>query len=205
MSLDSLGLQKTTLVDYPGRVACTLFTAGCNLACPYCHNPELLRGKPPASFLPLSTILEFLAKRRKLISGVCVSGGEPLLHRDLPRLIERIHSMGFSVKVDTNGLLPGRIAALRADYIAMDLKTAPARYPALGGDSGSAEAIRDSMRIIRSLGIPYEFRTTMAPRIVDQAALAEIQSLLDPADRWVQNRFRPGRNLDPAFGSELSA
>ncbi|NBC28673.1 MAG: anaerobic ribonucleoside-triphosphate reductase activating protein [Spirochaetes bacterium] len=211
MALDKLGLVKTSLVDFPGKVAATLFTHGCNLRCPYCHNANLVTGGVPDDFLPRAEVLDFLARRRKLLDGVAVTGGEPLLHSDLDALIAEIRDLGLMVKVDTNGLLPERLEALDADYVAMDLKTAPERYPELA-DPGTArreppssagERIRASLAVLRDRARTgrwdYELRTTVVPELVTQIDVEEIAALLTPGERIVLAPFRGGRTLDPAY------
>ncbi|TVR85141.1 MAG: anaerobic ribonucleoside-triphosphate reductase activating protein, partial [Spirochaetaceae bacterium] len=136
MALQYLGLRKTSLIDFPGRLAAVVFTHGCPLRCPFCHNPELVQGPLPESFLPAAEVLAFLRKRANLLSGVVISGGEPLLHADLPQLITKIGALGLGVKVDTSGALPQSLAEIlrleAVTYVAMDIKTAPGRYPELG-------------------------------------------------------------------------
>ena len=196
----SLGLLKTTLVDYPGMVAATVFTAGCNLRCPYCHNPELVPGPSPDDFLPADEILAFLERRRKVLGGVCVTGGEPLLHLWLPEFAERVRDLGLKVKLDTNGLLPDRIAAVQANYIAMDIKTAPDRYSQLGDVTGDVETrVRESLAVIRATTKEYEFRTTVVDPIVNEDDIRAIVTLLEPGERFTLAAFRPGKTLDPAF------
>ena len=203
----SLGLRKTTLVDYPGVVAATVFTAGCNLRCPFCHNPELVTGPPPDDFLPVSQILSFLERRRSVIGGVCITGGEPLLHPWLPDFASRARSLGLKVKLDTNGMLPERIQAVGAHFIAMDIKTAPSRYSLVGGDrvegSDPTANLRRSISIIREIAPEYEYRTTVTPRIVSEEDVIAIVALLKPGERFTLAAFRPGNTLDPAFTNEL--
>ena len=126
------GLQKLTLLDFPGKVACTLFTGGCNFRCPFCHNAELLHASLETA-LEEADVLAFLRKRAKLLDGVCVSGGEPLLHEDLGELLRMLRQMGYLIKLDTNGSRPEALQALVAqglvDYVAMDIKNAPDKYP----------------------------------------------------------------------------
>lgn len=210
MALVSLGLQKTSLIDYPGEIATVLFTPGCNLRCPYCHNPELVNGEIPEGFVSLEAVLSHLAKRRRVLRAVCITGGEPLLHGDLPDLIREIRLMGYRVKLDTNGTFPGRLASVQADYFAMDIKTAPARYglvqstgpgvaAAANTETGIAKAIEESVRLIIESGVPHEFRTTLAPGIVDECDMESIAELLRGCDRYVGAMFRPGKTLSPAY------
>jgi len=190
-----LGLLKTTLVDYPGVVAATIFTAGCNLRCPYCHNPDLVAGTQPEEFLPFPTVMSFLTRRKHVLGGVCISGGEPLVNNWLPALADEIHAIGLKVKLDTNGVSPGRIAAVNADYIAMDIKTAPDHYDRVGGAIDVAAAIE----AVRSGAPAYEFRTTVVDGMVDQEDIETIVGLLRPGERYVLTAFRPGTTLDPEY------
>ncbi len=200
MALEALGLLKSTLVDYPGEVAATLFTNGCNLSCPYCHNPELVSGPAPDDFLPREQVMAYLRKRSCVLGGVCITGGEPTLHADLPQLVSEIHELGLKVKVDTNGTLPERIAELDADYYAMDMKVAPAHYDRVGmPDAG--DRLRRSMDIIRASGADYEFRTTVVPGIVFDEDVDEICEALAPGDAYTLAQYRPLITLDPAFES----
>ncbi len=194
----SLGLLKTTLVDYPGMVAATVFTASCNLRCPYCHNPELVAGPPPDDFLPVEEVLAFLERRRTILGGVCITGGEPLIHSWLPDFAEHVRALDLKVKLDTNGLFPNRIAAVGADYIAMDIKTSPERYTVVGGDNVAA-AIPESLAVIRATTPEYEFRTTVVEPIVTEDDIRAIVALLEPGERYTLAAFRPGKTLDPAF------
>lgn len=131
MALDRLGLVKTTLLDYPGEVAATIFTPGCNLRCPYCHNPDFVSGDPTGEEITLGEFFRFLEKRKGVLGGICITGGEPLIHKDLGDLIAAVRERGLKVKLDTNGTFPERLASLDVDYIAMDLKTIPDNYPFL--------------------------------------------------------------------------
>lgn len=205
MALNYLGLVKTSLVDFPGRVAATLFTYGCNLRCPYCHNANLVVGGIPEDFLSREEILRFLDRRRSVLDGVAITGGEPLLHKDLPELLREIRERGLQTKVDTNGLLPERIPDLDADYIAMDLKMAPEHYGRLGplGVCDPAERIRASLRALRERRAAgrgsYELRTTVVPGLMDSEDFRGMAGELIPEERIVLAPFRGGHTLDPAF------
>lgn len=195
-----LGLLKTTFIDYPGLVAATVFTAGCNLRCPYCHNPELVPGPPPHDFLPTKDILAFLERRRDVLGGVCLTGGEPLMHSWLPQFARDVHSLGLRVKLDTNGMFPDRIEQVAADYIAMDIKTTPDRYDRVGGQAGLAAArIAESIAAIRRTRAVYEFRTTVVEPLVTADDIRAITALLEPGERYTLTAFRGTRTLDPAF------
>ncbi len=197
-----LGLQKTTLVDFPGEVAATIFFPGCNLRCPYCHNPDLVLPPFPEDLLDMETVKAFLRKRAPVLGGVCLTGGEPLLHEELFELADFIHSLGLKVKVDTNGTLPQQLCRVKADYIAMDVKTSPGKYD-LVGLPGAGERVLESVAQILSSGIPHEFRTTVAPGIVTEADISRIAACIQGADRYVLAQFRPGKTLDPAFENTL--
>ncbi len=209
MSLEKAGFLKTTLLDYPGEIASTIFTPGCNLRCPYCHNPTLISPPYPEDLIDLDDILAHIRKRKNLLGGVCLTGGEPLLHPDLPDLAKAIRKEGLKVKLDTNGTLPDRLEAFPADYVAMDLKSSPAGYALLGytGKGDPAAHVRNSMAYLKSAGaagkLQYEFRTTFVPGIVNRGDLKDMAEMLRGAVRYVLAPFRPGNTLDPAY-AELS-
>ncbi len=197
-------------MDYPGKVAASVFLPGCNLRCPFCHNPELVLPPFDEGLLPWEEILTYLERRRNLLEGVCISGGEPLLHPGLPDLIARIHGLGLPVKLDTNGTLPEALAAAGADYVAMDLKTAPERYPELAGPEVS-ETFRTSLpsRIGSSIGYliesntPHEFRTTAVPGIVDSDDIRKICSWIRGGGSYTIAQFRNGRTLSAEYRERL--
>ena len=159
------GLQKMTLLDFPGRVACTVFLGGCDFRCPYCHNFELVDGSAPP-IMDDNQLFAFLEKRRGLLDGVAITGGEPCLHRDLPDLMRRVREMGFSVKLDTNGAHPAMLSGILdeglADYVAMDIKNSPEKYAAtVGLASIDLGPIRESVDLLMRGQADYEFRTTV--------------------------------------------
>ena len=163
------GLQKMTLLDFPGKVACTVFLGGCDFRCPFCHNSELLDGSVP----PLMTgeeLLAFLKKRQGLLDGVCITGGEPLLRPDLDELLFAIRELGFAIKLDTNGTHPHRLRTLveagLVDYVAMDIKNSPERYGETAGVEGLDLApIRESVSYLLNGTVDYEFRTTVVKQL----------------------------------------
>ena len=159
------GLQKMTLLDYPGRIACTVFLQGCNFRCPFCHNSDLL---PPLADteIPAEDLLAFLKKRRGILDGVCITGGEPTLQRDLPELLRAIKDLGYPVKLDTNGSNPAMLKALVSeelvDYVAMDVKNGPEKYGMTAGVPGlPLERIEESLAFLLEETVDYELRTTV--------------------------------------------
>ena len=147
MALSNLGLVKTSLIDFPGEVAAVVFSFGCNLRCPFCHNPTLVNGSHPEDFISRGEILSFLKKRRNVLGGVCITGGEPLLHSDLVLLITEIKALGLKVKLDTNGTVPDRLREVKADYVAIDFKTSPEKYGLLIGTDANGKPAADSQAI----------------------------------------------------------
>ena len=172
------GLQKMTLLDFPGKVACTVFLGGCNFRCPFCHNSELFMGKPE-KLMEEADFFAFLEKRKGLLDGVCVSGGEPTLYKDLPDFLAKIKELGFQVKLDTNGYRPDVIKSLVAgnlvDYIAMDVKNSPARYgQTVGLENMSLAPIEESLRFLLEENVDYELRTTVVAQLHDEASILDM-------------------------------
>jgi pyruvate formate lyase activating enzyme len=201
------GLQKNSLIDYPGKLSCVVFLAGCNFACPYCHNPGLVTDPAPGNgALTCAQLFAFLQERRGFLDGVVISGGEPTLHADLSELCRQIKAMGFAIKLDTNGSRPQIVQQLiRAglvDYIAMDIKTAPVAYAAFICAQPCAEAIPAAIGIVMTSGLPCEFRTTCVKPIVTESIIEEISRLIEGADRYVLQRAQSKRVLKPEFFSD---
>lgn len=184
------GLQKLTLLDFPGKTACTVFLQGCNFRCPFCHNPSLIFGTEP---IEEAELFRFLATRQGLLDGVAVSGGEPLLSNDLAPLLERIKSMGFAVKLDTNGSFPARLRSLLdaglVDYVAMDIKNAPARYAATCGAEGMLPAVEESAALLMERRVPYEFRTTVVAELHAEGDFHLIGAWLRGAEQYFLQPF----------------
>lgn len=171
------GLQKLTLLDYPGRMACTVFLGGCNFRCPFCHNSELL-GADAEEFMKAEELLAFLKSRVGILEGVCITGGEPTLQKDLPELLRAIKEMGYAVKLDTNGYRPDVLKALveegLVDYVAMDVKNSPERYALTCGiesDGFDLSRIEESMRFLMEGTVNYEFRTTVVKPLHDEETI----------------------------------
>lgn len=205
MAAPGYGLVKTTLLDFPGLVAAVVFTAGCNLRCPWCQNPGLVRAPWDEGLLSEADLMAFLEKRRHVLQGVVVTGGEPLVHPDLGGLLGRIKALGYQIKLDTNGTFPDRLAALApglVDYLAFDLKNVPGAYGRSAGlpvPPAKLEATLDWMRT--RLPSASEVRLTWVPGLNDPADLDAYAALVGPGlPVWVQ-AYRPGPVLDPAFAS----
>lgn len=181
------GYQKMTLLDYPGRVACTVFTGGCNLRCPFCHNAGLV-STPVAQPNAIDEVLAYLSRRQNILDGVCITGGEPLLQPDLTDFIRRLKDMGFAVKLDTNGSLPHRLQAVLdtglVDYVAMDIKSSPAGYSRTIGCEMDIEAFASSVRLLKEGRVPFELRTTAVKGIHTPADFAAI-------GRWIGGQNPP--------------
>ncbi len=185
------GLQKLTLLDFPEHTACTVFTAGCNMRCPFCHNASLVEGRGEA--MEPAEIMAFLKKRHGLLDGVAITGGEPLLQPDIAEFIKEIKSMGYAVKLDTNGSLPQKLKVLLdeklLDYVAMDIKNSPDDYEKAAGCHVDFEKIAESMVLLRESGTPYEFRTTVVKGIHTEESLKGIAAILKPADKWFLQQY----------------
>lgn len=176
------GLQKMTLLDYPGKVACTVFLQGCNFRCPFCHNSDLL-GKEGPETIPVETLLTFLKKRVGLLDAVCITGGEPTLQKELPELMRQIKALGYLVKLDTNGSRPQVLKELveagLVDYVAMDIKNSPSRYgETVGLPNMDRSGVEESIRYLLEEHVAYEFRTTVADELHNEAAMEEMGAWL---------------------------
>ena len=181
-----VGLQKLTLLDYPGKVACTVFLGGCNFRCPFCHNGQLLEDAP--AIMEPEELLAFLNGRRGILDGVCITGGEPTLTPDLPEFLRQIREMGYLIKLDTNGYRPDVLKALvgegLVDYVAMDVKNSPERYGETVGIQGlRLDKIEESIRFLMTGEVDYELRTTVAEPLHDEGSVQNMASwLLDLGD-----------------------
>lgn len=201
------GIQKLTLLDYPEHTACTLFVPGCNFRCPFCHNSELLRSD--CEFYDEREIFAFLEKRKGVLEGVCITGGEPTLYTDLPRFIGDIKRLGYRVKLDTNGYNPDALDDLikrgLLDYIAMDIKNSPERYAeTIGLDPVRFDIspVLESRNIIMSSGLDYEFRTTVTAEYFDNESIAGAAKMITGANKYFLQYFVmrdtvPSKSLTP--------
>lgn len=192
MSLTLMGIQKLTLLDYPGKVACTVFAGGCNFRCPFCHNAELVLSADYE--LPREEFFSFLKKRTGVLDGVCVSGGEPLMYDGIEDFIAEVKAMGFAVKVDTNGSFPQRLKSLveknLVDYAAMDIKNSTEKYSMTAGAPNlDLSKIEESIDFLMSGKIPYEFRTTVVKEFHDRSDFEKIGNRLKGAERYFLQGF----------------
>jgi pyruvate formate lyase activating enzyme len=198
------GLQKNSMIDYPGKVACVLFMSGCNFNCPYCHNPGLAKGSCDApAGLTQNVLDDFLTRRQGLLDGVVISGGEPTLQTDIVGVCEKVKKMGYPVKLDTNGSRPAVVAKLVAedlvDYIAMDIKTDPFNYAPLVQKKDASAEILKSIDIIMSSGLDYEFRTTCVKPLIDADIIKSIVKHISHAKRFALQQFVEHTVLNPDF------
>ncbi|MDE1865054.1 MAG: anaerobic ribonucleoside-triphosphate reductase activating protein [Candidatus Micrarchaeota archaeon] len=197
------GLQKSSLIDYPGKVSAIVFTRGCPLRCHFCHNPGLVLPEMFGKATPDWEVLEFLKSRVGRLDAVVVTGGEPTIHKDLPDFLATIKGMGYLVKLDTSGVNPEMVKVLLGnglvDYIAMDIKAPLSRYSEVAGVKVNTEAIKRSVEIIRESGVDYEFRTTVVKGQLSKDDIVLIAKYIEGAKRYFLQRFRGGVTLDPGF------
>ncbi len=197
------GWLKNSFIDFPGTVSTVLFFRGCNLRCPYCHNPELVLDT--TGFIAFEEVLAHLRKRSGIIEGVVLSGGEPTLHSvALPVIVQKLRSLGFAIKLDTNGLLPEMISTIAPDYCALDLKTLPSRYRELGDVTRSGEhPLYRSLDIIKTMGSRGEVRITVAEPFVDEEAIGVVAELLRGVEKVFLQPFKWSADvLDERFGEQ---
>jgi len=201
------GLQKTSLIDYPGKVCSIIFLSGCNFRCPYCQNPDLINQPEKLNDIEPEKVIEHLLKNRKWLDGLCITGGEPTLHSSLPEFIKRVKKKGFLVKLDTNGSNPEMLGHLLRncllDYVAMDIKSTPSKYDRAAGVSVDKERIKKSIGLIMREGnkgnIDYEFRATVLPGLFGKQDAITIGKWLHGAKRFSIQQFRPQVTLDSAY------
>ncbi len=202
------GIQKTSLIDFPGKIATTLFLDGCNFRCPYCYNIDLVLCSEKLKSYTEGEIIEFLRLRKKFIDGVCLTGGEPCLHPELKSFIAKIKSLDLLVKLDTNGTNPEMLRELiqerLVDYIAMDIKAPLGKYEKTVDASVDADNIKKSVELVRGSGIDYEFRTTVVPRLFSKEDALAIGKWLKGSKRYYLQQFRSGKTLDKSFQNEKS-
>jgi pyruvate formate lyase activating enzyme len=202
------GLQKFSLIDYPGRISAIVFTQGCNFRCPYCHNPELVDPVQYGPVLPEEEVISFLEKRRGKLDAVTLTGGEPTLQPDLDRFLQEIKKMGYLIKLDTNGSMPDALERLihggLVDYLAMDVKGPLQKYVQIAGTEVQTRKIRKSIALIANSGIDHEFRTTVVRSQLVNEDLIAIAGLLKKGRLHVLQTFVPVKTLCPEFLAETS-
>ena len=188
------GFQKLTLVDFPGHTACIIFTQGCNFKCPFCHNSGLIQGANNSNKIDEQVLFDYLDNRMGLIDGVCVSGGEPLLQKDIELFIRKIKEKGYKVKLDTNGSKPKILKKLidcnLIDYVAMDVKNTFSKYDVTSGAKVSLDDIKESINILKSSNIDYEFRTTIVKELHSFENIEEILNYLGPSVKFYIQNYR---------------
>ncbi len=195
------GIQKMTLIDYPGQIACTLFTGGCNFRCLFCHNAGLVINPNDSEIISEDEILRFLKKRINLLDGVCISGGEPLLQSDINRFAGDIKKLGYAVKIDTNGAFPERLKELvesgNIDYVAMDIKNSQSKYAmTVGTDDYFLPAVKKSVEYLKSGVINFEFRTTAVRQFHTPVDFDEIGKWIQsPHTKWYLQNFSDSGNI----------
>lgn len=187
------GLQKTSLLDFPEKISAIIFTAGCNFRCGYCHNPELIN-----NIAPVVDVFEFLKTRTGKLDGVVITGGEPCLQKDLPEFIKQIKSLGFAVKLDTNGSFPEMIEKVLPDidYIAMDIKAPLEKYSEIVNVDVDTDKILKSIKLIQNSDIDYEFRTTVLQNQLSFEDFEKIGKLLKGSKKYILQKFVPSKILD---------
>ena len=204
------GFQKTDLINFPGYVASTVFTRGCNFRCPYCHNPEfVIQGSDQTYFGETYTedeVLSYLEKRKGFLDGLVISGGEPTLHSDLVPFMQKVKALGLKIKLDTNGSRPDVLSCLieegLLDYVAMDIKAPLKKYHMLGFTD--TDSIQSSIKILEASSVDHEFRTTCPRIILETEDFPEMGKLIGNKTTWYLQTFNPSKTLDPAYNNVSS-
>lgn len=203
------GIIKTTLIDYPGHIATSIFTQGCNFKCPYCHNPDLIPVEVDGEeeFMALDYFWDFLENRKDFLDGVVITGGEPTLQKDLVDFIEKIKMRNFKVKLDTNGSKPDIIEKLidndLVDYIAMDIKSSIEKYSDYSDNSNVGDKVIQSIDLIKESAINYEFRTTVVPGLHAENNIKDIAKIVAGSRNFTIQNFREERTYDKNYESKL--
>lgn len=199
------GLQKLTLIDYPGKIACTVFLTGCNFRCPWCYSselvlPEKIKKQPKISE---KDFFSFLEQRKELLESVVLCGGEPTINKDLPEFSRKIKKLGYAVKIDTNGSNPEMLKDLikkkLIDYIAMDVKLPREKYEKILGREAKLKNIEKSISLLKENKIDYEFRTTLVPTVLKKEDVIKIAKWISPAKKYYLQNFRAEKTIDPKF------
>ena len=195
-----MGLQKLTLLDFPGKMGCTVFTGGCNFRCPFCHNAPLVVGPEYVPLMTEDEFFQFLKKRSGVLEGVCITGGEPTLQPDLEEFILKIRNLGYIIKLDTNGFLPDKLIDLvnkgLIDYVAMDIKSSPSGYGrATGIRNFNIAPIQKSVEFLKSGVVDYEFRTTVVKELHSEEDIKDIGKWLQGESKYFLQEFENSGNL----------
>ncbi|MBN2197998.1 anaerobic ribonucleoside-triphosphate reductase activating protein [Candidatus Wolfebacteria bacterium] len=202
------GFQKTSLTDYPGKVAAIIFTQGCNFRCGYCHNPELVSPDLFTESISEKEILSFFEKRRGQLDAMVVTGGEPLIQDSLEDFLKKIKKMGYLIKLDTNGSFPEELKKIiekkLVDYLAMDIKAPLDKYKEVSNSNIDIKKIKQSIDLIMNFGLNYEFRTTVVKSQLKKEDLFEIAKLIKPKTLYILQKFIPSKTLNPNFLNEVS-
>jgi pyruvate formate lyase activating enzyme len=209
MSLLIKGMQKTSLIDYPGKIAATVFVGMCNFSCPYCHNKNLVVGYDGLSTIKEKEVTDYLKNKKKWLDGVCITGGEPMIHKELFSFVSKIKNLGFLVKLDTNGSNPKMLKKLMddklVDYIAMDIKAPLEKYDNITRIKTNKNDIKESINLIKKNKIDNEFRITVVPGLVNKDDIKEIGKLLKGAKRFFIQQFKANENvIDMAYRNKKS-
>ncbi len=203
LNLNIKGFVPTSMVDWPGKITSVVFLPGCNFRCSFCHNPELISGYENIDNIKIEDIIDYLEKKKNWIDGVCITGGEPTLHSQLPEFINLLKNIGFQVKLDTNGTNPQMLCDLiegnLLDYVAMDIKTYKDKYCKVINVDFDMDKIQKSIVFLKKGKVDYEFRTTVAPDLIGEEEMKKIGKWLSGARRYFIQQFRPINTLDPKF------
>ncbi len=201
------GFEKFTLIDYPGKIACMVYTIGCNFRCPYCHNPELVDETVEIRFSE-QEIIDFLKKRKKILDGIVITGGEPTIHDDLLDFMKKVKDLGFLVKLDSNGtnfeMLKKAINKNLVDYVAMDIKSPMSKYSQTVARPVDVESIQKSINLLMSSKIEYEFRTTVIKSLLSEKDIEEIGRQIHGAKKYYLQKFIPTKLLNPQFRRKVT-
>lgn len=205
--MDVYGFQKLTLLDYPNHIASTVFVAGCNFFCPFCHNPELVFKDQFPEKIDEQELFDFFEKRKGLIEGVCITGGEPTIQTGLKEFIKKIRALNYLIKLDTNGynpeVLKGLLEEKLLDYVAMDIKFGLDKYKIVKKDF-KAENITESIKLIQEKAPAFHFRTTVVPTLHDQEQVRKIGQLIKGTDLFVLQNFKASKSIDSKFDKQRS-
>ena len=201
------GFEKCTLIDYPGKIACMVFTIGCNFRCPYCHNPELVDETVEKTYSE-KEVLDFLDRRKNMLDAVVITGGEPTMHSDLIHFLQQVKDRGFLIKLDSNGTHPGMLAEIidkkLVDYIAMDIKSPLSKYSQTVARPVDIVAIKKSINLLLHSYIEYEFRTTIIKSLLSSEDIEEIGREIYGAKKYYLQKFIPTKILNPQFRKKVT-